>query len=310
MIVHKGASDRHHHRRPAYFYPSAREGFRDFLENIPQSDGAAVLLPSFIGSGVFDPVSELGLPATFYRLNRDLTVDVDDVARCLDADRYRAVVLIHYYGRTDPSSAAVRDMALAHGVPIVEDLAHGFFSAMVGGVAGSFGQVALFSIHKMLPVAKGGMMFYADESLIRNQTSACPELAGVLLSYDWHGITQARRNNFLYATELLKKLQSRVHGIELIWPELGNGDVPQTLPLYVLSERRDMIYERMNSAGFGVVSLYHTLIPQIGQDFPISLWAAKHVLNIPVHQDVSRGLLDDLVKTLEGCLLTEVGDDR
>jgi dTDP-4-amino-4,6-dideoxygalactose transaminase len=316
MIVQKGAIDRHHHRRPAYFYSSAREGFRDFLENIPQSDEAGVLLPSFIGwspregSGVFDPVSELGLRPTFYRLNRDLTVDVDDVARCLDARRYRAVVIIHYYGRTDPSSAALRDLALAHGVPIVEDLAHGFFSAMVGGVAGSFGQVALYSIHKMLPVARGGMAVYADESLIRNQTNTCPELASVLLSYDWHGITQTRRDNFLYATDLLKKLQSRAYGIELVWPELANNDVPQTLPVYVLSERRDRIYERMNSAGFGVVSLYHTLIPQVGQDFPMSSWAAKHILNLPVHQDVSRGLLGDLVKTLEDCLLTEVGDNR
>jgi dTDP-4-amino-4,6-dideoxygalactose transaminase len=308
VIVEKRAVEPARYRRPAFFYPSARAGFRDFLANMPGRDGRGVLLPSFIGwspregSGVFDPLRDLALPAEFYRLNRDLTVDVEDLARRVDGRRHLAVVLIHYYGRTEPQATAVRDLAAARGVPLVEDLAHGFFSAMTGDVAGCFGQVSLYSLHKMLPVPDGGMVVYADPSLVRDQRSTRPDLAGAVLSYDWHRIAAARRRNFLRATALLRQVRSRRGDLELVWPDLADGDVPQTLPVYVRGGGRDAIYERMNAAGFGVVSLYHTLIPEVGDAFPGSAWAAGHVINLPVHQDVRPESLAAVVSAFEACV--------
>jgi dTDP-4-amino-4,6-dideoxygalactose transaminase len=308
MIVAKGASDSRSDYRPALFYASAREAFRDFLANPAGPKDGGVLLPSFIGwspregSGVFDPVRELNLTADFYQLNRDLTVDLVDLAQRLQRGHYRALVLIHYYGRTDPGADQVRDLARTHGVLLVEDLAHGFFSAAVGGLAGSFGHVALYSLHKMFPIPSGGVAVYADSSLIAGQKSTAHGLAEIVLSYDWRHIAATRRDNFLHATARLRELQRRGSQLELIWPRLSEGDVPQTLPIYVMGEGRDAVYERMNAAGFGVVSLYHTLIPQVGPEFVVSHWAASHVLNLPVHQEVSRDALDQLVSALEVCL--------
>ena len=52
--------------------------------------------------------------------------------------------------------------------------------------------------------------------------------------------------------------------------------------MIVREANRDELYERMNAAGFGVVSLYHTLIEQIPRDeFPESFELSRTILNLP-----------------------------
>jgi hypothetical protein len=57
----------------------------------------------------------------------------------------------------------------------------------------------------------------------------------------------------------------------------------------------------MNAAGFGVVSLYHTLISQISPDcFPATARVSQHILNLPVHQDASEKARESMVRELAG----------
>lgn len=308
MIITKGASAEGRSRRPTYFYDSARAAFGDFLDHAPGMPGP-VLLPAFIGwsahegSGVFDPVSQRDIEAGFYALNQDLTADVGDVAHHLSTGRYAAVVVLNYYGRTDPSLTEVRRLADQAGALMVEDNAHAFFSAATGGLAGSVGDVALYSLHKMFPLPNGGMAVYRGGAGEDGQRTTHPEHAHTLLSYDWWEIARARRENFLHGTRLLRAAQTEGAPLELVWPDLAVTDVPQSLPIYVLTEHRDEIYERLNAAGLGVVSLYHTLIPELRDAYPQSNWAARHIMNLPVHQDVDPAALATLVETLHQMLV-------
>lgn len=307
MIITKGASDPDNFKAPVFYYRSARDGLRDFLMSQQSGSGNTVLLPAFVGwspregSGVFDPVAGLGLEHEFYALNRDLTVDVDDLRRRITNPDLRAVVLIQYFGRTDPSSHIIRRLADQYDVPLVEDLAHGFFSSTFGRKAGSFGHVRLYSLHKLLPIPDGAMACYESHNLVKDQTSTFRDLASVMFTFDWRQIAFARRANYEHLAALLLGLQQR-NAIEFVWPSLGQDDVPQSLPVYVLRNDRDTIYELMNKAGFGVVSLYHTLIPQIVEDYRVSHWAARHILNLPVHQDIAAGSYASLVAELERCV--------
>lgn len=64
----------------------------------------------------------------------------------------------------------------------------------------------------------------------------------------------------------------------------------------------------MNKNGYGVVSLYHTLIPELRNDkeFIISQELSSHILNLPVHQDVnSDEYVNMLEMLLETCKITE-----
>jgi dTDP-4-amino-4,6-dideoxygalactose transaminase len=287
--------------RPAFFYGSAREGMEDFLRNVLVEPNDGVLLPSFIGwsanegSGVFDPVLNVGARAGFYGLEDDLSVDLEELERHLDESSYRVLVVIHYFGRTDPHLREIRALADRHGMLLVEDLAHGFYSALGSGLAGSAGDMNLFSLHKMFPVPDGGMITYPRAELVSSQASSRPELAATVLSYDWTAIAAARRRNFGTITTMLQALPEHGTMFTTMWPDLSSTDVPQTLPVRVEGSNRDSIYRGMNDAGFGMVSLYHTLIEPVRSQFPRQNGLAKHIINFPVHQDVDGASLEALV---------------
>lgn len=286
--------------KPVLFYNSAREGMRDLLANVPGA-GGGVLLPGFIGwspregSGVFDPVREADIPYGFYALNDDLSVNIDDLRHRLNAGTFDVLVVIHYFGRTEPHLERIRQLADEWGVLLVEDLAHGFFTACRGGKAGRYGDANLFSLHKQFPLVDGGLVSYANPSLVSDQVGTRPDLASSVLSYDWHAISESRRQTFAALTSMLSDLSGLDRDFRLIWPALDDHDVPQSLPVYVVGEERNGIYERMNAEGYGMVSLYHTLIPQLAGSFPALVDLSRHIINFPVHQDVDPAQLAAMV---------------
>jgi dTDP-4-amino-4,6-dideoxygalactose transaminase len=285
---------------PAFFYRSAREGMGDFLAAVKGQHSLSVLLPAFIGwspregSGVFDPVRAMGAVPGFYDLNADLTVDLVDLESQLAKGDYQVLVVIHYFGRTEPELKRIRDLADRYQVLLVEDLAHGFFSSARGD-AGNYGDVRLYSLHKMFPFKEGGMVQYANRKLVRGQASTSPGYASLLMSYNWKRISQTRRSNFTTLTDLLSGASGCGTHFQLLWPTLSDGDVPQTLPVKIIGSHRDDLYHRMNANGFGMVSLYHTLIPDVRDGFTSLNSLSKHIINFPVHQDVTPNDLAPMV---------------
>ncbi|MCY1704064.1 DegT/DnrJ/EryC1/StrS family aminotransferase [Deinococcus sp. SL84] len=311
QTITKTATDPATQRLPTLFYRSAREGMQDFLNqpSVLPDPAAGVLLPAFIGwspregSGVFDPVRNLAVRAGFYDLNPDLTVDLAKLEAELQKG-YRVLVLIHYYGRTESKLREVRELADRYGALLVEDLAHGFYSALLGGVAGSLGDINLYSLHKMFPTpdAQGGMIAYRNQSLLDGQQETAPELARFILNYDWAAISAARRRNAGQILDALRELPECGQDFELLWPEIAAGDVPQTLPIRILRGNRDHIYHAMNEDGYGMVSLYHTLIEPVRGDFAEMVALSKSVINFPVHQDLDPVHIPDMLASFQKAL--------
>jgi dTDP-4-amino-4,6-dideoxygalactose transaminase len=290
--VSKTAIQPDRHKHPTRFYSSAREGMFEFLRANPRIVHRGVLMPAFIGwspregSGVFDPIVESGSRHDFYALNSDLSIDLESLEKLASTGTFGAIVLIHYFGRTQPEVARVRQLADLYDLVVVEDLAHGYFSARGGGTAGTTGDVLLYSLHKMFPLPDGGQVTYRAPGLLPPNPSSRPELAEIVMSYDWDRISQERRGRFVEVADALKALPAYDRRFRLHWPDLGAHDVPQTLPVTVIGAGRDGIYTAMNERGFGMVSLYHTLIPAARGLFPAIDDLAAHIINFPVHQDV------------------------
>jgi dTDP-4-amino-4,6-dideoxygalactose transaminase len=289
--------------RDVLLYPSAREAFRALLaKNVPR--GGRVLLPAYIGwsaregSGVFDPIAQCELVPVFYRVDDRLHLDLADLEAQLQHGVH-VVVLIHYFGHVDPSYRAAVALARRAGAFVVEDEAHAMLTDLYAGTCGRLGDVCLFSLHKLLPLATGGALVVnpSGRGLAEGLTgdSALPSP----WDFDLHAMVAARRRNAALLAALLPPLAGRV---DQLWPlgPLDADEVPQTFPVVIRAGSRDKLYEDMNAAGFGVVSLYHTMITALSAAaYPVSHQLARTVMNLPVHQEACEADLRAMVGELD-----------
>lgn len=307
MGIPKTSGDRSRYLRPCRSFSNARSAFQALLQSLQFQRGEQVLLPAYIGwssregSGVFDPVANLKLDFSLYRLNARLQIDLEDFTSKLKTGRIKLVVIIHYFGYVDPNYAAAVEIARRYGAWVLEDEAHALLTDRVGGIAGRLGDACIYSLHKMLPLAGGGMLVVTQphQELLRAMANE-PHGESRIDEYDLYAIAEQRRRNAQQLTRLLSRLKD--HVIPL-WEELKPGEVPQTFPILVLRANRDELYTRLNALGFGVVSLYHTMIQEIRkEDYPESHAISRRIMNLPVHQDVEPGQLEELVSELEKAL--------
>ncbi len=127
--------------------------------------GARVLVPAWHCGSEVDAILAAGGRPVPYRLGRDLSADLDDVARLLRAGG-GAIHVIHYFGREQPL-AALADLAGAAGALLVEDLALGLYSRGADGAPlGRAGDMAVFSLVKTLGVPDGGALWMRRDAVL------------------------------------------------------------------------------------------------------------------------------------------------
>ena len=176
------------------------------------------------------------------------------------------------------------------------------FRILVGGVAGRLGDAAIYSLHKLLPLAQGGMLVFN-----RINHRLLPRIEGGRLIgdlprlFDLKRIVDVRLQNTAAISRLIAPLRTAV---EPLRRALRPGEVPQTYPVLIRNVSRDRVYFMMNEAGYGVVSLYHTLIEQIEREaFPAAHACSARILNLPIHQDVGEKTLVRMVDKLRSIIL-------
>ena len=294
-------------RRPCVPFMNARSAFFELIGEAGLGREDVILMPSYIGwseregSGVFDPVARSAARFEFYRMTADLSIDVEDFRQRLRAGNVRLVLFIHYFGWPDPNLAIAAKESRELGAIVVEDEAHAMLTDLVSGKTGRHGDAAIFSLHKVLPFASGGLLVIndsMDDGLVRRLVGSSNNLLeGNPLDYDLMAIAERRRENAEYLSQALEPLAGM---IDPLHPALPPEVVPQTYPVIIRSDRRDDLYHELNRIGYGVVSLYHTLIGEIdAQRYADSHWLSKHIMNLPVHQDTTVRRLEGLVQTLE-----------
>jgi perosamine synthetase len=145
--------------RHAVALPSCTSAIHLSLVALGIGPGDEVIVPDLTWIASVAPVSYVGATPVF--------ADVDPQTWCLSASsfeealtpRTKAVIPVDLYGGM-PDMDAVRAIAKAHGVAVVEDAAEAIGSRYGGRPAGSFGDSGVFSFHgsKTLTTGEGGML--------------------------------------------------------------------------------------------------------------------------------------------------------
>lgn len=303
-MIQKTASDPKQFFQHVFYYRSARSAFSQILKSVPAD--TTVLLPAYIGfseqegSGVFDPVISSGLPYSFYGMDRNLEIDLRSFQeQCRLHKNNGLVLLIHYFGYVDRQFQEAREIACAHGCRIVEDCAHAFFTALEDGLCGE--DCSIFSLHKMFPFSDGGMLLLREgDQQFRPESFRSEAEAYPVLSYRLREIAARRKENAHTWEKCLKDCPE----ITVLRPEkLYPGQTPQTFPILLKEFDRNTFYFEMNRRGYGVVSLYHTMIAPIRDgDWADSKFVAAHITNLPVHQDVTPAQILEMYEVMKEIL--------
>lgn len=287
-IISKGAENKENLRDSIFFYNRARDGFLDILKNLKEQEEYTLMIPSYIGyspnegSGIYDPICSLKIKHEFYNLDENINIDLEDFEAKLSGIQGKVVLLIvHYFGYKDPNAKAVIDSVKHRDGFVIEDCAHGLYTDYIDNNCGRDSDVAFYSLHKMLPINGGGM--------VRVNTHINMNLQGIdkiipFYQYDLYRIAQIRKRNALLLEEQLKD----VEGIRIIRKNSRyKNQTPQTFPIILENVDKNKFYHRLNEKGYGVVSLYHTMIDEIvNNNFQTSINLSKTIINLPVHQDI------------------------
>jgi dTDP-4-amino-4,6-dideoxygalactose transaminase len=179
--------------------------------------GDEVILPSFTFVSVANAFVLRGAKPVFADIRPNtLNID-DDTIEGHITKRTKAIVAVHYAG-----VACEMDRLLAignkHGIPVIEDNAHGLFGNYHGRPLGSFGRFATQSFHetKNFTCGEGGALIindpkYADraEILWEKGTNRRKFFAGLAEKYTWVDVGSSFLPSELLAAFLFAQLSFR-----------------------------------------------------------------------------------------------------
>lgn len=289
-----------------YYYKRARDAMFDAVKQLVSKGYKDIYIPGYIGwspkegSGIFDPLNCISeLARHYYQMTRGLSVNAKELKAILNDNSI--LLVVNYFGFRDIAFEEIVKLAKSRGCIVVEDNAHGFYTYYCNGSAGT--DVTFFSLHKMFPFSEGGALLIENQNIgITASDNIYEPVEYNPFTYDINEIARVRKNNFCELMELMK-------GNEKYFLPLRNNydiekNVPQTFPIVIKKGDRDAIYEIMNDEGYGVVSLYHTMIEELRNgDHEDACWLSQRIMNLPIHQDVNsseyQGMIDRLVTACE-----------
>lgn len=280
------------------------------------SPGDEVICPAFTFVSSINAFRLRGATPAFVDIRPD-TLNLDE--RQLEAaltPRTKAIVVVHYAGVACEMDAIMK-IAEAHGVPVVEDNAHGLFGTYQGRPLGSFGQLATLSFHetKNISCGEGGALLVNDErfaeraEILREKgTNRSRFFRGEIDKYTWVDVGSSYLPADLLAAVLWAQLEARAaiqQRRQAIWAtyaeELAPWAAAHDVRLPVVPQDREH-----------PAHLFYMLLPSLEQRTHfIAHLRAEQILSVFHYQPLH---LSDMGRRLGGregqCPVTESVADR
>ncbi len=304
-IIPKQANIPNAYKRNFIKFNNGRDAWHEVIgAYLKQRPNTTIILPSYIGfsinegSGIFDPVTQNNATYQFYSLDENLSICFNNLKDVVNNAENPLVLLVHYFGFPDSNYLEIANWLIENDILFIEDAAHAMLTDLIGGICGRKSSYTIYSLHKILPYTKGGILVNNSTNILQICNSTNDALN--FFEYDLKTIFDRRRTNYSVLLELLNDIEE----IKIIHPFLKEGICPQTFPIIIKGNNRDNIYFEMNKNGFGLVSLYHTMIDElVSSDFAAVAYTSKHIINLPIHQDCDSIALNKMVDNLKLILL-------
>lgn len=191
--------------------------------------GDEVLAPTYTHLATVLPMLHVGLVPVLCDVEEDSgNIDIADAERRL-SDRTRAIVVTHQYGRICDVSATLA-LAERAGLRVIEDCSHAHGATRQGRLAGTFGDIACFSLQaeKAVPAGEGGILISRDARLFERAS---------LLGH-FRRPTPATSKRLAPFVETGYGLKSRLHPLAAALARVQLRKLPERIELRAANLRR------------------------------------------------------------------------
>ena len=178
--------------------------------------GDEVIVPSFTFVSTANAFVLRGCRPVFSDIRAD-TLNLDESRlTSLFTPRTRAIVVVHYAG-VGCEMDSILSLAAAHGIPVLEDNAHGLLGRYRGKALGSFGAMASQSFHetKNFSCGEGGALIINDEQyvpraeIVREKgTNRSQFFRGEIDKYTWVDVGSSYLPSEVLAAFLVAQLEA------------------------------------------------------------------------------------------------------
>ena len=180
-------------------------------------NGDEVIVPSFTFVSSINAFVLRGAKPVFADIRPD-TLNLDETRlEALITPKTRAIVVVHYAG-VGCEMDAIMEIANRHGIPVIEDNAHGLFGKYKGRNLGTFGMMATQSFHETKNLTSGecGALlindekYFEDAEILREKgTNRSRFFRGQVDKYTWVNVGSSYLPSEILAAHLFAQLEKR-----------------------------------------------------------------------------------------------------
>ncbi len=285
--------------------------------------GDEVLIPSFTFVATANAVISVGAKPIFVDVLKDnYTMDPVDLRKKI-SKKAKAIIPVHLYGNVAYIDE-ISEVANRYGLGVIEDAAQSMGSSYNGRQTGTFSELGCFSLYaaKVMTSGEGGVVVTSNEKLreklimIRNHGMVhgydtrvlglnlrLPEINAAIAKVQMRKLPkflQKRRENARLLSELLS-------GLNMTLPGERRHEKVNWYLYTVASKSRDIIMKKLNAEGIGATIYYGTPVHKTPFykkkiTLPVTEWAAKNVLSLPVQPLVTQSHLKLTAKIIRSVL--------
>lgn len=196
--------------------------------------GDEVIVPSFTFVSTVNAFALRGAKPVFIDVRPD-TMNLDEARlERLITRRTKAIFVVHYAGVACEIDEIMR-ISKKHGIPVIEDNAHGLFGKYKGKELGTFGAMSALSFHetKNIVCGEGGALLFNDpryidraEILREKGTDRSRFFRGLVDKYSWVDVGSSYLPSDLLAAFLHAQLRAsrRIQARRRdVWERYGSG---------------------------------------------------------------------------------------
>ncbi len=290
------------------------------MKGLGLGPGDEVITTSLSWIATTNAIAMTGATVVFADIQDDLNIDPKSVEKLITS-KTKAIVPVNYTGKVC-NMPALMALGKKHKIPVVEDAAQSFGATLDGKRAGSFGDVACFSMNPMKILAacgEAGMVLTDDESIYQRlvplryngtinkehciATSMNCRLdtiqAAMLLERLKHveGLIEARRRvAAFYNQKLTRSVRTPVE-------KPNERDIYYTYQIQ--TAQRDALKQFLEERGIEV-KIQHPLLmceqplyaPNLRMPVPNAKRLVQQILCLPMHEKLSDDELQHVVDTV------------